>query len=204
MDLLMPVYFAGVKQKKGTIYFARPYDLKEMTLALRIGFVQPTAFLAVPRVFEKIQARMMGVAATITGIKKTLATWAKGKGLEHARNLQLGGSGATPFLHGLADKLILSKARQALGLDKCKVFLTGAAPISVETLEYFGQLGMQIQNCYGMSESSGITTMTSPSRNTFGSVGHNLTGFETRIFKTGPNGENVEVPRSQPGKNATE
>merc|ERR1719433_1845080 len=55
-----------------------------------------------------------------------------------------------------------------------------------------------------MSESSGITTMTSPSRNTFGTVGHNLTGLETRIFKTGPDGENVEAPFSQPGKNATE
>merc|ERR1719265_2770594 len=204
MDLLMPVYFAGVKQKKGTIYFARPYDLKEMTLALRIGFVKPTAFLAVPRVFEKIQARMMGVAATIGGLKKKIATWAKGKGLEYARNLQLGGSGAAPSFHGLADKLILSKARAALGLDECKVFLTGAAPISIETLECFGQLGMQIQNCYGMSECSGVTTMTSPSRNVFGTVGHGLTGLETKIFKTGPNGENIEVPRSQPGKVAPE
>jgi len=204
MDLLLPVYFCGVQKKASTVYFARAYDLKEMTLAARIAFVRPTAFLAVPRVFEKIQARMMGVSATITGIKKKIATWAKGKGLEKARNDQLGGSGATPFLHGLADKLILSKARDALGLDQCKVFLTGAAPISTDTLEYFGQLGMQIQNCYGMSESSGITTMTSPSRNKFGTVGHGLTGLETKIFKEGPNGENVEVPRCKPGKNAPE
>jgi long-chain-fatty-acid--CoA ligase ACSBG len=91
-----------------------------------------------------------------------------------------------------------------LGLDQCKIFLTGAAPISIDTLEYFGQLGMQIQNCYGMSESSGITTMTSPDRNTFGTVGHGLTGLETKIFKEGPNGENVDVPRSTVGKNATE
>jgi long-chain-fatty-acid--CoA ligase ACSBG len=204
MDLLLPVYFCGTKKMHGTIYFARPYDLKEMTLALRIGFVKPTLFLAVPRVFEKIQARMMGVAATITGLKKKIATWAKGKGLENARNKQLGGSGAVPSFHGLADKLILSKARQALGLDECKVFLTGAAPISIETLEYFGQLGMEIQNCYGMSECSGVTTMTSMSRNVFGTVGHGLTGLETKIFKVGPNGENVEVPRSQPGKVAPE
>merc|ERR1719350_1096433 len=125
-----------------------------------------------------MQAKMMAVGASITGIKKTIATWAKAKGLEHANNKLLGGSKQAPFLHGLADKLILSKARDALGLDKCKVFLTGAAPISRETLEYFGQLGMMIQNCYGMSESSGITTMTSPDRNSFGTVGHGLTGLE--------------------------
>jgi len=204
MDLLLPVFFASVQDKPSTTYFARSYDLKEMTLAARIAFVEPTVFLAVPRVFEKIQARMMGVSATITGLKKTIATWAKGKGLEYARNLQLGGSKAKPWFHGLADKVILSKAREALGLHKCEVFLTGAAPISIETLEYFGALGMQIQNCYGMSESAGITTMTSPARNRFGTVGHQLTGLETKCFKTGPNGENVEVPRCKPGKVATE
>merc|ERR1719491_2199001 len=127
-----------------------------MTLAARIAFVKPTIFFAVPRVFEKMQARMMAVAATITGVKKSVATWAKGKGLEYARNQSIGGSGAKPFLHGVADKLVLSKAREALGLDQCKVFITGAAPISRELLEYFGQLGMIMQVVYGMSESCGL------------------------------------------------
>merc|ERR1719456_549470 len=145
MDLMNPVYFAGAKQLVSTVYFARAYDLKEMTLAARIQFVRPTIFLAVPRVYEKMQAKMMAVSATITGLKKKIATWAKGKGLEYCMNQQMGGSGAKPFLHGLADKLILSKARDALGLDQCKVFLTGAAPIAIETLEYFGALGMVIQ-----------------------------------------------------------
>jgi len=86
MDILNPVYFAGKAGKTSTVYFARPYDLKEMTLASRIQFVRPTMFLAVPRVFEKMQARMMAVGASITGVKKSLATWAKGKGLQYARN----------------------------------------------------------------------------------------------------------------------
>merc|ERR1719238_1886607 len=77
MDILVPVYFAGKRKLTGTVYFARAYDLKEMTLAARIGFVRPTIFLAVPRVYEKMQAKMMAVAAGITGIKKKLATWAK-------------------------------------------------------------------------------------------------------------------------------
>ena len=102
-------------------------------------------FLAVPRVFEKMQARMMAVGASITGVKKSLATWAKGKGLQYAKNQQIGGSFAKPVFHGVADKLVLSKARDALGLDKCRLFITGAAPIAIETLEYFGQLGMMIQ-----------------------------------------------------------
>jgi len=198
MDILNPVYFAGKVGKTGTVYFARPYDLKEMTLASRIQFVRPTIFLAVPRVFEKMQARMMAVGASITGVKKSLATWAKSKGLQYAKNQQLGGSGSKPAFHGLADKLVLSKARDALGLDKCRVFITGAAPIAIETLEYFGQLGMMIQNVYGMSESTGLTTVCTPSRNKFGTVGHSLPGIEVKCFKSGPNGENIEVPRCAP------
>uniref|UniRef100_A0A7S4T575 AMP-dependent synthetase/ligase domain-containing protein n=1 Tax=Alexandrium monilatum TaxID=311494 RepID=A0A7S4T575_9DINO len=204
LDLIGPVWACATLKRGATVYFARPYDLKEMTLAARIQFVRPTIFLAVPRVYEKIQARMMAVAATITGVKKSLATWAKGKGLQHARNLQVGGSKARPFLYGLADKLVLSKAREALGLDQCRLFVTGAAPIAIETLEYFGALGMQIQNCYGMSECTGVTTATSPDRNAFGTVGHGLPGLETRCFKTGPNGENIEVPRHRPDKVPTE
>merc|ERR1719245_448379 len=175
-----------------------------MTLAARIGFVEPTFFLAVPRVYEKIQERMMGVAATITGVKKKVSVWAKGKGLEYCRNLQVSGSRAKPLLHGLADKLVLSKAREALGLHKCKVFLTGAAPISIDTLEYFGALGMTILNVYGMSECGAITTFNTPVQNCFGTVGYRVPGFEVKCFKTGPNGENIKVPRCQPGKNATE
>lgn len=194
MDILIPVFYAGKMKKTGTVYFARSYDLKEMTLAARIQFVRPTIFLAVPRVFEKMQARMMAVAATITGVKKSIATWAKGKGLEYARNRQFGGSGDKPFLHGLADKLILSKARDALGLDQCKVFITGAAPISKEVLEYFGQLGMMIQNCYGMSESAGLTTICTTTKNVFGTVGCTMEGIETLCFKEGPNGERIDVP----------
>eukprot|EP00450_Noctiluca_scintillans_P000712 CAMPEP_0194483376 /NCGR_PEP_ID=MMETSP0253-20130528/5018_1 /TAXON_ID=2966 /ORGANISM="Noctiluca scintillans" /LENGTH=734 /DNA_ID=CAMNT_0039323037 /DNA_START=65 /DNA_END=2269 /DNA_ORIENTATION=- len=199
VDLLVPIYFAGHMKKFGTIYFARPYDLKEMTLASRIQFVRPTAFLAVPRVFEKMQARMMAVGASITGVKKSIATWAKGKGLEYARNRQLGGSGAAPFLHGIADKVILSKARDALGLDQCRVFLTGAAPIATETLEYFGTLGMMIQNCYGMSECTGVTTMCRGDMNVFGSVGAQMDGIEVKIFQSGPNGENIEAPPCEVG-----
>ncbi|CAJ1327610.1 unnamed protein product [Effrenium voratum] len=198
-DFLFPVFMAGTRKLPSAVYFARPYDLKEMTLAARLQFVRPTVFLGVPRVYEKMQARMMSVAATITGVKKSLSTWAKGKGLEYCRNLQAGGSGSKPFLHTLADKLVLSKARDALGLDKCKSFVAGAAPISRETLEYFGQLGMMIQNVYGMSESAGIATMCLKDHNEFGSVGQAPPGLEVKLFKSGPNGENIEVPKSKPG-----
>jgi long-chain-fatty-acid--CoA ligase ACSBG len=203
-DCMVPVYGRVAAGLKHTVYFTRPYDLKEMTLAQRIGFVEPTAFFAVPRVYEKIQERMMAVGATITGVKKTIATWAKGKGLEYCRNLQAGGSGAKPFLHGVADKLILSKAREALGLHKCGIFITGAAPMSIDTFEYFGQLGIIILNVFGMSESSGGATINTWSTNLYGTCGATLPGVETACFQIGPNGEKVEAKRSTPGKKPSE
>ena len=54
-----------------------------------------------------------------------------------------GSDGAFPAFYSVADKLILTKVKQNLGLDKCKFGFTGAAPIMVETLEYFGALGVR-------------------------------------------------------------
>ncbi|CAK0850805.1 unnamed protein product [Prorocentrum cordatum] len=126
------------------------------------------------------------------------------KGLEYCRNMQPGGSGAKPFLHWLADKLILSKARQALGLHKCNLFMTGAAPMSLDTFEYFGQLGMNIYMGFGMSESSAGVTLCTRSANQFLSCGPALMGTELACFRAGPNGEKVEAKRSTPGKPLTE
>lgn len=57
---------------------------------------------------------------------KKIATWAKAKGLAHAAACQIGGDGSYPPLYGLADKLVLSKVKAKLGLDKCEFGMTGA------------------------------------------------------------------------------
>ena len=55
------------------------------------------------------------------------------------------GDGHFPAMYGLADKLVLGKVKEALGLQECKFGFTGAAPITVKTLEYFGALGIQVR-----------------------------------------------------------
>jgi hypothetical protein len=62
---------------------------------------------------------MKAMGANIEGVKKKLSTWAKAKGLEHAMACQVGGDGSYPSMYGLADALVLSKVKQALGLDAC-------------------------------------------------------------------------------------
>jgi long-chain-fatty-acid--CoA ligase ACSBG len=65
-------------------------------------------------------------------------------------------SEATPWLYGLADSLIFSKVRAAIGLDRCRMCASGAAPISKQTLDFFMSLNLPIMEVYGMSESTGI------------------------------------------------
>lgn len=61
----------------------------------------------------------------------------------------------------LANSIVFKTVRAGLGLDRCKLCLTGAAPITKDTLEYFMSLNIPIYEVYGMSESTGPHTMSS-------------------------------------------
>merc|ERR1719245_670590 len=95
--------------------------------------------------------------------------------------MQLGGSGATPWGISIAENMVFSKVKGALGLECCEYAFTGAAPITVETLEYFGQLGIQINEVYGMSECTGATTWSSSTHHKWGSCGFEMPGTEVKV-----------------------
>jgi len=182
LDVVMPPC-ASRGEAWSTVHFARAYDLKAGSLGARLQAVQPTTFLGVPLVWEKIADKIRALGAQSTGLKKKIATWAKGKGLARAKLNQIDGAGGTPAFYGLADKLVLSKIKVALGLDQCKFGMTGAAPIRVDTLEYFGSLGIQINEVYGMSECTGASTISLNEKHQWGSCGWEMPGVEVRVFK---------------------
>jgi len=62
-----------------------------------------------------------------------------------------------PVTFSIANKLVFKKVKGALGLDRCKICLTGAAPITKDTLEFFLSLNIPLMELYGMSESSGMS-----------------------------------------------
>jgi len=186
VDIICPIVGAAKSPSYIEVSFARPYDLKIGTVGDRLRAVKPTLFIGVPRVWEKIAEKMKAVGASTKGLKKKIATWAKGKGLEYARNCQLGGSGAVPSNYARANKIVLSKVKMALGLDQCTFGFTGAAPISTETLEYFGQLGIQINEVYGMSECTGATTWSLDEAHQWGSCGWEMPGTEVKVFQVDP------------------
>merc|ERR1719464_2155536 len=164
------------------VFFARPYDLKVGTIKDRLVIAKPTAFLGVPLVWEKMADRIKAIGAANTGLAKRLGDWAKVKALEHARNLRLGGTGEVPSNHCIAMK-ILGKVKAAVGLDQCKFACTGAAPIRVDTLEYYGSLGIYINEMYGMSESTAGASMSTDQAHEWGSCGWSTPGMEVKIFK---------------------
>jgi long-subunit acyl-CoA synthetase (AMP-forming) len=141
--------------------------------------VRPQFFFAVPRVWEKIQAKMQAAGAQAPPLRRKLVAWARRKGLEGGHAEQRGGR--KPAAHALADRLVFSKVRQRLGLDRARVCSTSAAPISLDTLEFFLSLGIPIYEVYGMSECTGPATFSVPGRYRTGKAGVAIGGTELRI-----------------------
>jgi len=138
------------------VWFAESLD----KLAENLKGIRPTVFLGVPRVWEKIQAKMMEKAAQNSNLKRKIAKWAKSVGLDHARKGQYGPVSSLKF--SLANKLVFSKVREALGLDRCRLAATAAAPISLGTLEFFYSLNIPVLEIFGMSETTGPATLSEP------------------------------------------
>lgn len=196
-DLTGPVVGNALTKATVAVFFARPYDLKTGTIRDRLSIARPTVFLGVPLVWEKMADKIKAMGAASTGLKKKMGAWAKGKALEHAKSINLGGSGAKPLGHRTALK-VLSAIKKALGLDCCKWALTGAAPIRTDTLEYYGSLGIYINEVYGMSEAVGLITMSTDPRHQWGSCGYQIRGVQCRIFKVDTEDINIktECPRA--------
>ena len=130
VDIIVPIVSTAngkgaVKDGFTTIHFARPYDLKAGSIGDRLRAIQPSLFLGVPRVWEKIQAKLLAVSAAnpMTGLKLKIKDWAKASALHNARNSQIGGTGEYPpnqccglLGHDFFDKKVLRTVKQRLGL----------------------------------------------------------------------------------------
>ncbi|XP_056233183.1 long-chain-fatty-acid--CoA ligase ACSBG2-like isoform X1 [Seriola aureovittata] len=162
-----------------TIYFAEPDALKG-SLATTMREVRPTYFLGVPRVWEKIQEKIRAIGAKASPMRKRVADWAKSIGLQYNYSA-MNGENLVPWGFMLANNLVFKKVRAALGLDRCKICFTGAAPITKETLDYFMSLNMPLMELYGMSESSGPHTVSVNSSYQMSSCGKVMPGCKTKL-----------------------
>lgn len=173
IDIFLPITMAA------TVYFADRDALKG-SLVKTLVDVQPTLFLGVPRVYEKMREKMMCISAESGTIKKMLGSWAKGVALQHHVE-RMAGRPSNSVQFKLATKIVLSKVKQALGLSRCKYMVTGAAPLSVECKKYFFSLDMPIIEAYGMSESSAAHSLSLATAPAFETAGKTLPGLQTKI-----------------------
>ncbi|MCA9679989.1 MAG: long-chain fatty acid--CoA ligase [Kofleriaceae bacterium] len=166
-----------------SVYFAEsidkvPDNLKE---------VQPTIFFGVPRIWEKFHAGVSAKLRQATGARKALVDWTR-KVCTEVNALRCRGQAPGPMLelqYKLADRLVLSKLKPALGLGRARNCISGAAPIAQDVIEFFASLDILVQEIYGQSEDNGPTTFNMPGRTKFGTVGVPLPGVQVKIAEDG-------------------
>ena len=168
-----------------SIYYAEMNFTPEI-LFENIREVQPTFLTAVPRIFEKIHAKIMDTVSEMTGIKKSLAEWSIAVGMQTVPFRQA--SKELPFMLGLkykiADKLVLNKFRAALG-GKVRACSSGGSALSKEVGSFFCGIGISIIEGYGLTETSPVMTIGHPSFFKFGTVGKPIPGVEVKIAEDG-------------------
>ncbi|XP_017023283.1 long-chain-fatty-acid--CoA ligase heimdall-like [Drosophila kikkawai] len=143
----------------GCVTFADKDALKG-TLIKTFRKARPTAIFGVPRVFEKMQERLVAAEAKANPLSRLLLALARASVAEYRTTLI---EGKTPSMsesvkYWLASRLV-KRIREIIGLDHCRYILTGSAPVSVEVKQFFLSLDMPLGECYGMSESGGIVSM---------------------------------------------
>eukprot|EP00164_Ancoracysta_twista_P000264 GFYU01000373.1.p1 GENE.GFYU01000373.1~~GFYU01000373.1.p1 ORF type:complete len:733 (-),score=291.21 GFYU01000373.1:191-2323(-) len=179
-DIHLPMSFTAFKPGCATVWFARPDALKG-TLGETLKAVRPTLFFGVPRVWEKIEEKMKAIGAKTTGVLKTVSTWAKSQGHDAFVHEQTGEDGEKNMMFAVANGVILNKVKKAMGLDRCRLCLTGAAPITKDTLNYFGSLFVTINELYGMSECTGPQCVSVHGARRIGSCGHIIPSAEMKL-----------------------
>ncbi len=158
-------------------YFCTPEDVGAM-----LREVRPTTFATVPRVLEKVYAGLLEKAETLTGVRGALMRWAIGL----ARRYEVGHTptGLYAAQMALADKLVFTKWREALG-GRVKNIIVGGAALSPEIANILGAARIPCLQGYGLTETSPVITFNRPGRNRAGTVGEPLAGVEVTIADDG-------------------
>jgi len=144
--------------------------------------VKPTIFVAVPRVYEKIREAVEGKSAA-SAVKSRILSWAMKMGNKH-RAETLRGKTPTALDAKIANKLVYSKIREAFG-GRVKVFISGGAPLGMDTAGWFADAGIRIFEGYGLTETSPVIALNYPDAHRIGTVGKAMPNVECRFAEDG-------------------
>jgi long-chain acyl-CoA synthetase len=141
-------------------------------VAQNIAEVKPTLMAAVPRLLERVHDRVMKTGTEAGGLKANIFLWALSVG-EKARKTKDDGKSRGPWLsirYAIAEKLVFSKIKQKMG-GRLKLFVSGGGALPPHVGEFFANLGIQVQEGFGLTETSPFITVNEYNRQVYGTVG---------------------------------
>jgi long-chain acyl-CoA synthetase len=156
------------------------------TVPVNMQEVKPTIVLSVPRLYEKMYARVLEAALTGGFLKKKIFFWARGIADRWA-NQRLAGETPAGMLgtqYGLAQKLVFSKLKTRTG-GRLRYFVSGGAPLAPEINKFFFAAGLEILEGYGLTETSPVIAVNTPANFRIGTVGKAIDGVEIKIASDG-------------------
>ena len=148
--------------------------------------VRPTVMCSVPRLYEKMYARVNEKIAADPPLRRRIFRWAVGVGGEafHRRSERRTLGGSLRLQLALADRLVFAKIKQRTG-GRLRLFVSGGAPLAREIAEFFGAVGLTICEGYGLTETSPVISCNRPEWIKPGTVGLPVEGVEVRIAEDG-------------------
>jgi len=162
-----------------TVNFAQSLE----TLMADLAEVRPTLFFSVPRLYEKARTAILEKVAEGSAVKRSLFNWALKVG-EKARKYRSSNQDL-PFMTekkwNLASKVVFSKIKTRMGLDRAHFMGSAAAPLPAPVCRFFGAMGMDIFEMFGQTECTGVCNATIPGKTVPGAVGAPLPGCEVAI-----------------------
>jgi long-chain acyl-CoA synthetase len=171
LDYIM--YYNGAQVAYCSQFDRLPVAMKE---------VRPTVLVGVPRVYEKIRQAVEQKSGA-SPIKKRILAWAVRLGAGYRDTVYAGKKPSAP-LWRLAEKLVYSKVFEAFG-GRVRVFVSGGAPLGIDTAQWFASVGIALWEGYGLTETSPVIALNNPLNHRMGSVGKPLPNLELKLAEDG-------------------
>jgi long-chain acyl-CoA synthetase len=171
LDYVM--YNSGAQVVYCTQFDKLPQAMKE---------IKPTVIVGVPRVYEKIRQAVESRTA-LSPVKKRLLAWAIRLGSNFVDTVYDGRKPSSKRW-ALANKLVYSKVSEAFG-GRVKVFVSGGAPLGIDTARWFASVGIALWEGYGLTETSPVISLNTPLHHRMGSAGMPLSNVELKLAEDG-------------------
>lgn len=184
------VFFAGVS-KAATAVFCTPQQFLDTARA-----VKPVGLVVVPRILERVNAGIIERVESSSTLAKKLFYWSRRVAVEWGRRMSRGESFGfwLRFQRALADKLVYSKIRKNLGLERIRFVCSSAAELQKELAYMFNGMEIPVIEGYGMTETAAPSNLNPVGRFKPGTVGPPIPGVEEMIAEDGEilvRGDNV-------------